>query len=510
MKKILSVLFVLALLCALAVPAMAEEGSVSILLRTETHQLNQGETFEVEFLVGMEGKCDAYGYYLELDPALLTVESYEILDTNRVQFAAFDEKGLAVAYGMPQSPKDVVCKAVLRVSEDAPLGELVLEGKAAAMLADKTLTATSGGIKVQVNCNHSYNGWHQTDEETHTGECTKCGHVEVTGHNWDTGAMLVTPTCTETGKAVYVCVDCRQVHVAEAPAEHSYDNACDADCNLCGAERSIEHLYAESWEADAEGHYHSCTLCGSISTKEKHSKDRDAATADLPVRCKTCSYIITPALNHTHSYGATLLSDATGHWYGCIGCMEKKDLQSHSFDNDCDTLCDACGYTRQIRHQPGTDWHSDEDTHYRLCKTCGEKVEVLYHAPGDPATEFEPRRCMVCQNELSPALGHTMSEEWYFDEQTHFHQCACGATADAEPHRWSEKGEGGFVTCTVCGTKTEAVPMFVWIALGVAGLVAVALIIVVIVRKSSRKEDEEEDADEESSEEENAEEVETV
>lgn len=496
MKKLFVLIFALLVLTGLSVPALADTGTVQMELQTQVTEARQGDTLELTLTVNADAPCDSYGYYLELDPAIFTVVSYELQDANTTQFSTFDNKGLVVAYGMPATPKDVQCHVTLQLKEDAPLGEVSLQGKPAARLGTESLSAAGNGTALQVLCRHSFDSWHHTDDNTHTGTCTRCGHVEVTAHTWDEGAFIQEPTCTESGTLVHVCTGCSYVGVFQAEPRHTYDHDCDADCNLCGATRTISHKYEEAWHHDAEGHYQPCTVCGAVPFKKAHTPSITEATDKEAVICTECSYIITPKVGHTHEYADTFSMDAAGHWLDCDGCMEKGSLEAHHFDSDCDTVCDKCGYERQVRHEVDSTWISDEETHYRMCTKCGEKVQVLRHAPGEKATEFTARLCLVCQRELSPALGHHMSESWYFDEEGHFHKCECGETDERKPHIWSDRGVNGIITCTVCGAETEAVPLWIWIALGAALLAAIGCIVAVIIRrKGSRPEEafEEED-----------------
>ncbi len=63
-------------------------------------------------------------------------------------------------------------------------------------------------------------------------------------------------------------------------AEHTFDNACDAACNVCGATRSITHTYASEWSKDATNHWHACTVCGAKDAEVAHTFDKTAAHAD--------------------------------------------------------------------------------------------------------------------------------------------------------------------------------------------------------------------------------------
>lgn len=485
MKKVWSLILCLALVFALAVSASAE-GGLQMTLATDHVAIFRGESLTLTIDVTGEGLCDTYGFSIPLDEAIYEITQVQILDTNKMYLKAFDHNGLVVAYTKPAVPQGTVCKVTLQIKKDAPLGETTIQGTTAAKLGTQSLSVTGNSLKILVKCPHEYSGYHQNDEKTHMGLCTACGQENALEHTWDAGAVTVKPTCTQSGTVIYTCTGCQQVKVEELEPTHVYDHGCDPNCNLCGAERAISHQYSEDWQYDADGHYQGCTVCGAIPFKHAHTPDRSKATEENPQLCSECGYIITPMEGHAHNYLAEIRMDALNHWYDCDGCMEKDQLQAHVYDNACDATCNTCGYTRAAAHVTDDSWFSEEENHYRICQVCGQKVDVLQHAPGEKETELTPRTCLVCSRELSPALGHTMSQQWYFDEQSHYHMCVCGEIGQREAHIWSDHGEGGFVSCTVCGAQKEAVPMGVWIAMGAALLAAISCIVAVLIRKKKK------------------------
>lgn len=64
----------------------------------------------------------------------------------------------------------------------------------------------------------------------------------------------LTPTCTEA----VVCSRCKAV--VRAALSHSYDHACDADCNACGATRQVS---GHSYDNDCDA---TCNACGAKRT----------------------------------------------------------------------------------------------------------------------------------------------------------------------------------------------------------------------------------------------------
>ena len=112
-------------------------------------------------------------------------------------------------------------------------------------------------------------------------------------------------TCTAPGNlASYYCGTCDK---------HYSDEACLAP--LSDADRIlpvINHIYnANKWFADKNGHWNECA-CGAVdeSSRANHVPG-EAATEYTDQLCTVCNYIITPALNHTHSGAHVPAKDAS-------------------------------------------------------------------------------------------------------------------------------------------------------------------------------------------------------
>lgn len=63
------------------------------------------------------------------------------------------------------------------------------------------------------------------------------------------------------------------------PCTHEYDNACDAKCNLCEAEREISHSYAETLTAGDSAHWYECSVCKAKKDETAHVFDKTVADA---------------------------------------------------------------------------------------------------------------------------------------------------------------------------------------------------------------------------------------
>ncbi|MBO5777596.1 MAG: InlB B-repeat-containing protein, partial [Clostridia bacterium] len=234
----------------------------------------------------------------------------------------------------------------------------------------------------------------------------------------------------------------------DAPCVHAYDNACDTTCNLCSDVRTIEHSFASTFTQDTATHYYLCSVCGEKKDESEHVFDNPCDTA-----CDICglvresehkySYSCDPdcdvcgdvrEIEHLfktdcdkaclngcgftreteHVFADVLTQDTATHYYLCSVCGAKKDEESHSFTNTCDTDCNDCGATREITHKFSNTCDTDcnvcgttrEITHTydnacdTKCDVCNEARIVDPHADGN-----NDCRCDAC----SILLGHTDS-----------------------------------------------------------------------------------------------------
>jgi len=80
-------------------------------------------------------------------------------------------------------------------------------------------------------------------------------------HNY-VGRVTTAATCGKDGVKTYTCSLCGDGYTEVIPATgaHTYDNACDADCNACGTVRTpAKHIYT----ADCDT---TCNVCGAVRT----------------------------------------------------------------------------------------------------------------------------------------------------------------------------------------------------------------------------------------------------
>ena len=252
---------------------------------------------------------------------------------------------------------------------------------------------------------HCYGGWTKVSEAQHKHSCSVCGKEETAGHSWDSGKVTKAPSCKETGVKTFACTGCNaaKTETVAKQTAHTYDHACDPDCNVCASTRAVTHNYKTAWSKDGSKHWHECTVCRNQKDVASHIPGGEA-TESRAQTCTVCGYVIKAALGHTHKYAAQWSADENGHWYACSGCGEQGSYTAHDFENACDADCAVCGYTHEIRHAFEEKWESDETDHWQVCTVCGLKEAEAAHVPGGEATAETAQTCVVCGYEIAPAL----------------------------------------------------------------------------------------------------------
>lgn len=354
----------------------------------------------------------------------------------------------------------------------------------------KTFTCTGCAATktetIPMTTTHNYSDW-DGDETSHSRTCEDCGKEESGSHRWGSGTVTRKPTCKDDGIKTYTCSVCAMIRVENIPklTTHTYDSACDPQCNVCGVTRSIEHTFTTIWSTNYSSHWHECTKCGEKKDEAKHVPG-PGATEEKDQVCLTCGYIITAKKEHKHTFETEWTSDEVGHWHACTGktCDVESGYAAHVYDNACDPDCNTCGYEREDNHSYDTDgWMSSGFEHWNICSVCGEESKHEKHVAGPEATETDAQLCTVCGYELSPKLEHThdFGAVYIGKEDGHWQECDCGERSVPEPHVWDNGTRNGNKTvtyrCTLCSMeKTEkASNGFSWLTLVLAVLALICV-----------------------------------
>ena len=167
-----------------------------------------------------------------------------------------------------------------------------------------------------------------------------------------------------------------------------------------------EHNYAATWNSDADGHWHECSLCHDKKDNEAHTPDHTGhATEEYAIKCTKCGYVIEAQLGHTHVFDKEVATDAykasdatctaKATYYKSCACGEKG---TETFE-----------YGELAAHNPASGWTSDASGHWHACQTanCTEKCDVATHTPDHQghATEEYAIKCTECGYEMEAQLA---------------------------------------------------------------------------------------------------------
>ncbi len=117
-------------------------------------------------------------------------------------------------------------------------------------------------------------------------------------------------------------------------------------------------------------------------------------------------------VGHNHTLVTDYSSDETGHWYACSGCDEKVDFEAHTEDSGMITTeptettegvktykCTKCRYvlrteavpviTADHTHNYEDDWKYDSNSHWHEC-ACGDKTDIASHTSDGGTVTLAP------------------------------------------------------------------------------------------------------------------------
>ena len=121
------------------------------------------------------------------------------------------------------------------------------------------------------------------------------------GHIWDE-TETVGATCKTPGSISYVCKNCdetKQEPIAQLK-EHTYSNACDDRCDVCGQTRTVAHTYSAQWNKDTDHHWRQCSGCNEVSDRGAHTWNEGVAgEGEIVYTCTVCGANITEKIVET-------------------------------------------------------------------------------------------------------------------------------------------------------------------------------------------------------------------
>lgn len=238
----------------------------------------------------------------------------------------------------------------------------------------------------------------------------------------------VEPTCIENGtEAYYTCSNCDKIF-ADANANREIDAPAEID--------ALGHdTEGVNWTPDGDVHYKLCKRegCGAHVDEAAHSGG--TASCEAKAVCEVCGAEYGEYAAHTlvktERVEATCANAGTEAYWTCSACDKLFSDENGQNEISEPVVIPATGHTYG-------DWKKDATGHWYECSVCGNKKDFAEHTPdkAEP-TETEAVFCTVCDYEIEPVAGHehSPSDVWSADNQYHWHACGgCSQQLDKAEH----------------------------------------------------------------------------
>ena len=316
----------------------------------------------------------------------------------------------------------------------------------------------------------------------------------------------VPSTCVTNGCGAYTrCADCKMLLSGSWDplplSDHTYDNACDTDCNVCGEVREIAHVYnVMSFPPDCitDGYVlYTCFVCGDTYSEVIPAAGHQYYDVVKAPDCENSGYTIHTCMLCGDSYADGRV-EALGHSYAlteqvvptcvtagkkvyvCTTCGDSYTdtlpaTGNHTYDYICDEKCNVCGYIRDDAHVYGymgtVDPTCGEDgSDGYKCWECGKYKYIIIPATGNHKYSGDcDASCNVCYQMRESVVSHNYILTEDIDatcttDGKQVYKCqGCGDsytdTITAQGHTYRivvtapTCEQGGYTThtCTTCG-----------------------------------------------------------
>ena len=411
MKRFISILFVLTLVMAVAVPALAADDTVTVTVKTDvTGELRIGDTFNVTLSVN---NSNANRMVAAIQLSLTGMDGLEAgkqtwlgnglgsFANNNVSY--FNTDGLEGNADFITFPVTVTDSAIVRTQT------ISVEIETIADLDDVEFVTSKQGADITITHDHNMV---KNDQKSTAATCGKAGedYYECNAGNGCT--KFEKKPVPATGKHTYswthdnaehwqVCSVCGDTTDKVAHDQNNVKANEDGEthtitCSVCGySDSSAKHVLGE-WEHNDTDHYKKCSVCGAEVEKAAHTK-KYTANADgttHKVECEVCQTVLVASEEHQ------------GEWItdNDVACGERAKQT-----RTC-TLCNAVEVKENefVEHK----WDAGEVTKEATCTEPGEKVYKCTNpkCPGEDGTKPAEKK------EVLPALGHDYTGEEYTEK----------------------------------------------------------------------------------------------
>ena len=503
MKKILTLIIIIAMTLSMGVPVFAATPA-TVQVVSPTAAVNPGDTVDVAVTIANNPGMDVMKLKFSYDTTALTLKDIELGSVMTGTFTKNLAKAVALleAAGTTNATGNgTLVTLKFEVKSTAAAGNYTIDFLAAdAVNRDEervALTTQAGVVSVAApvttyTVKFNANGGTGTMADV-TGVPAGAYTLPANGFTapagkqfkgWSTGAsgaVIEGTTYNVTGDVTLYAI------WEDVPHSHSYKTEWSTDdinhwheCS-CGDKKDV----AAHKDANND---HNCDVCG----KKMSGHTGGTATCKDKATCSICGQKyggLAP-----HNYKTEWSTDAANHWHECSVCGDKKDVAAHkdaNNDHNCDVCgkkmsdhtggtatckdkatCSICGqkYGDLAAHNYKTEWSTDSANHWHECSVCGDKKDVAAHADNDndhfcdacgkkvsdhtggTATCKDKATCSICGQKYGDLAAHNYKTEWSTDSANHWHECSvCGDKKDVAAHEDTNNDHN----CDVCGKKTS-------------------------------------------------------
>ena len=263
---------------------------------------------------------------------------------------------------------------------------------------------------------------------------------DVQAHAFEDGEVIKQPSATEEGLQKIVCSVCGYESTKVLSPEthtHVFDReVADAKYLVSEATCIAKAVYYKSCACGEKGTetFESGEVAGHVFDREvadqKYLVSEATCTAKA-VYYKSC--VCGETGTETFEYGEyaahtlvktdrvepTCIENGTEAYWTCSECGKSFSDENGQNEISEPVVIPATGHTYG-------DWKKDATGHWYECSVCENKKDFAEHTPdkAEP-TETEGVVCTVCGYEIQPAAGHehSPSDVWSADDQYHWHAC---------------------------------------------------------------------------------------
>ena len=428
MKKILSIIICLVLICSFSITAFAA-GTTASLSGVPT-EIKKDATATITVNVSGSPSMSSALVQVTLGNGLELVSGEWKKDGIMKDFTVSNGYGV-IAFSGAGTMDGTVFSFVVKgktVSQTAQNVKVDLTFKSGSSVVG----TTSASKTVKVACaSHTYGNYANANATNHTRTCSACGNVETKAHTWNGGSVTKTANCKEAGTKTFTCTACNATKTESIAKtnNHTYGSWSQTSapkCTTVGKEQRTCSICQKVETRDIKATGHSL---GSW-TQTKAPTCTTKGTEQRKCTVSGCSHTETRDIAATgHNMGSwKTTKEATCETKGketrsCSKCSHKetKDIAAlgHKFSNPTVTKQPTCTETGI---ESGKCTRCGEETTNTL-KATGHKFGAWADDKSATCTEggTQKRTCSKCNAEETrntDALGHDFENPTIVKEAT--------------------------------------------------------------------------------------------